>query len=83
MRPRVTRPFSLSCATVFIARSIGIANDNAHVAAGAARRCSELMPTTSPFRLNSGPPELPGLTAASVWMNGTQVFLRAGRALSR
>ena len=29
------------------------------------------MPTTSPFRLNSGPPELPGFTAASVWMNGT------------
>ena len=26
---------------------------------------------TSPFMLNSGPPELPGLTAASVWMNGT------------
>ncbi len=27
MRPRVTRPFSFNCATVFIARSIGIAND--------------------------------------------------------
>ena len=31
----------------------------------------ELMPITSPRRLNSGPPELPGFTAASVWMNGT------------
>ena len=30
----------------------------------------ELMPTTSPFRLSSGPPELPGLIATSVWMNG-------------
>ena len=29
------------------------------------------MPTTSPRVLNSGPPELPGLTATSVWMNGT------------
>ena len=27
-----------------------------------------LTPTTSPSRLMSGPPELPGLTAASVWM---------------
>jgi hypothetical protein len=27
-----------------------------------------LTPTTSPFRLSSGPPELPGLIAASVWM---------------
>ncbi len=30
------------------------------------------MPTTSPFMLNSGPPELPGLIATSVWMNGTR-----------
>ena len=30
------------------------------------------MPTTSPRRLNSGPPELPGLTATSVWINGTK-----------
>ncbi len=29
--------------------------------------CS-LMPITSPSALNSGPPELPGLMAASVWM---------------
>ena len=27
-----------------------------------------LMPITSPSRLNSGPPELPRLMAASVWM---------------
>jgi hypothetical protein len=27
-----------------------------------------LMPTTSPRMLNSGPPELPGFIAASVWM---------------
>jgi hypothetical protein len=29
------------------------------------------MPITSPARLNSGPPELPGLIATSVWMKGT------------
>ncbi len=27
-----------------------------------------VMPMTSPRELSSGPPELPGLTAASVWM---------------
>jgi hypothetical protein len=31
----------------------------------------ELMPITSPRMLSSGPPELPGFTATSVWMNGT------------
>ena len=31
----------------------------------------ELTPTTSPRMLNSGPPELPGLTATSVWIKGT------------
>src|SRR5512143_1499121 len=29
------------------------------------------MPTTSPFRSNSGPPELPGLSGTSVCRNGT------------
>ncbi len=32
------------------------------------------MPTTVPLPSNSGPPELPGFTAASVWMNGTTVL---------
>ena len=31
-------------------------------------RMALLMPTTSPDMLTSGPPELPGLMAASVWM---------------
>ena len=30
-----------------------------------------LIPTTSPFRLKSGPPELPGLIGASVWMKSS------------
>ena len=29
------------------------------------------MPTTLPFLSNKGPPEFPGLIAASVWMNRT------------
>ncbi len=31
-------------------------------------RIAVLMPMTSPFMLNSGPPELPLLIEASVWM---------------
>ena len=31
---------------------------------------AESIPTTSPARLTSGPPELPGLIAASVWIAG-------------
>ena len=30
-----------------------------------------LMPMTRPWRLSSGPPELPGLMDASVWMNAS------------
>ncbi len=33
----------------------------------ALARTAALMPTTSPRRLRSGPPELPGLMLASVW----------------
>jgi hypothetical protein len=31
-------------------------------------RMAVLMPTSSPRRLTKGPPELPGLMEASVWM---------------
>ena len=34
----------------------------------ASRMIAVLMPTTSPSALTSGPPELPGLMAASVWI---------------
>ncbi len=34
----------------------------------AAAMIAVLMPTTSPAEVTSGPPELPGLRAASVWM---------------
>ena len=38
-------------------------------------RIEELMPTTSPFMSTSGPPLLPGLMAASVWIAGYVVLL--------
>ena len=40
------------------------------------------MPTTSPRMLNSGPPELPGLIATSVWMNGTKFSCGSERPLA-
>jgi hypothetical protein len=40
------------------------------------------MPTTSPFMLNSGPPELPGLIATSVWMKGTKFSCGRERPLA-
>ena len=43
------------------------------------------MPTTWPPRSSSGPPELPGLTAASNWMRPVQhaVGARAGGTCGR
>ena len=38
------------------------------VAAAWSEAIQVLMPITSPSRLTSAPPELPGLMAASVWM---------------
>ncbi len=43
----------------------------------------ELMPTTSPRMLSSGPPELPGFTATSVWMKGTASRLGSPERPSR
>jgi hypothetical protein len=43
----------------------------------------ELMPITSPRMLSSGPPELPGFTATSVWMKGTASRLGSPERFSR
>ena len=40
-----------------------------------------LIPITSPARLTSGPPELPGLMAASVWRNFARRILPSSRPL--
>ena len=40
------------------------------------------MPTTSPRAFSSGPPELPGLTATSVWMKGTALSSGSERPLA-
>ena len=65
--PRVTLP-ERSCGTSSRTRLIGTAKPMPMFEAWArSLRMAVLMPTTSPRTLSSGPPELPGLMAASVW----------------
>ena len=51
-------------AMIGLAMSIGIANPMPAESVATA----VLMPTTAPVASTSGPPELPGLIAASVWI---------------
>ena len=63
IHPRTTLPFSRSWATTFFATLLGMAKPMPCPVATMA----VVIPTTSPRRLMSGPPLLPGLTGASVW----------------
>ena len=65
MRPRVTWPLARSWSDTRIASSMGMASEMPALVPDGLRIC-ELMPTTSPRMLISGPPELPGLIATSV-----------------
>ncbi len=68
-QPRTTRPFAMSCAITALASLIGIEKPIPCPAATMA----VLMPMTLPSRFSSGPPELPGLIEASVWMKFSYV----------
>ena len=66
IRPRVTRPvrsWGSRSRTVLM----GTANPMPRLL-GRSLTIAVLMPMTSPRRFSRGPPELPGLMAASVWM---------------
>ncbi len=63
-KPRTTFPFSRSWGRIVLSVLIGIAKPMFW----AGRKIAVLMPTTSPLTFRSGPPELPKLMAASVWM---------------
>src|SRR5205823_5674428 len=62
--PRRTRPTVMSCPRTHFAVSIGTLK----LRPWAPRIIAVLMPTTRPRLSTSGPPELPGLRATSLWM---------------
>ena len=67
-------PVRISCATVVRTWSLGMAKPTPMLplwplrSDPGARAMAELTPITWPCMSSSGPPELPGLIAASVWM---------------
>ncbi|OPX96423.1 MAG: hypothetical protein A4E58_01750 [Syntrophorhabdus sp. PtaB.Bin006] len=66
-QPRITLPLFLSWERSSLAMFIGIANP----IPWPPDTIAVLSPTTSPFRLNSGPPLFPGLIEASVWIKSS------------
>ena len=65
--PRFTSPNSISWSMTVLTMFDGIAKPMPMFPPD-CDRMAVLMPTSSPRRLTSAPPELPGLMAASVWM---------------
>ncbi len=71
MTGNVATPVSMSCAAVRPAWLLGMEKPRPMLpptCPPGAWAMAEFMPTTSPRMLTRGPPELPGLIAASVWM---------------
>ena len=69
-KPRLTTPSSSRSSTMFMAMLIGMAKP---MPAFMPERdkMAVLMPMTRPRESTSGPPELPGLMEASVWMKSS------------
>ena len=72
--PFLTSPVSITCSTTFVICESGIARPMPAncpcpvVPPGRPVAIAVFMPMTRPFTSESGPPELPGLIAASTWM---------------
>ena len=69
-QPRCTAPWSRSCATTDCTIFDGTAKPMPMLPPD-GEKIAVFTPTTSPAALNSGPPELPGLIDASVWMKSS------------
>src|SRR2546422_959377 len=67
MRPRRIRPCAISCP----ATNFAVFMATAKQIPWAGRMTAVLTPTTRPRESTSGPPELPGFKAASVWMTSS------------
>ena len=66
-QPRRVSPNSINWLITFVASSVGTEKPMP-IEPPLGEMIAVLMPMTSPSMLNSGPPELPLLIAASVWM---------------
>ena len=66
-RPRFTSPKRISWSMTARAITVGTAKPMPTLPPEGPM-IAELMPISSPLRLTSAPPELPGLIGASVWM---------------
>src|SRR5438034_895763 len=75
-----TRPCSTSCRRERFAELIGTANPTPSKPLPLSLLIWALIPMTSPRALNNGPPELPLLMGASVWIASTSAYadVRAG-----
>ena len=71
MYGRASSSPATACSMIGRAMSIGMAKPMPLLSAAMA----VLMPTTAPLASSSGPPELPGLMAASVWMRLLRFWL--------
>ena len=69
-QPRRVSPYCRNCSTTPAASCEGMAKPMP-IEPPEGEMMAVLMPITSPFMLNSGPPELPRLMAASVWMKSS------------
>ena len=74
-------PFFSNCPPTHLARSMGIAKPTPSYPPELVEM-AVLMPITSPSRLTSGPPLLPGLMAASVWMKSSRSVMPRPRPLA-
>ena len=72
----MTLPFAISCATEFLAASIGIAKPMplSFPVPFWLSICA-LMPITRPRASNSGPPEFPCVIGASVWIASMTLYV--------
>ncbi len=69
-QPRVTLPVLMSCSIICFAMFMGMAKPTP-MKPPVRVAIAVFMPITSPSRFTNGPPEFPGLMAASVWMKSS------------
>ena len=67
-QPRMTLPSLISVSVIFFAALASIAKPMPTLPPPVSEKIAVFTPITSPLRLKVGPPELPRLIGASIWM---------------